>query len=170
MAVLPQQRETSRTRAPQSILTCTLFDPREPDWRHCSSSKTALSGRAANLLISMTFSLCVPARPTERASTRGIWHGRVLFTALVLFSRRGEKIGTAGITKAKECAELVLVNGRGGRGRICRDEIAFAHHREGNGISDLDNGMPRKAQGGSLGKMVVSRSLLEQLADLTARQ
>ena len=90
----------------------------------------------------------------------------MLFTALVLFSRRGEKIGTAGITKAKECAELVLVNGRGGRGRICRDEIAFAHHREGNGISDLDNGMPRKAQGGSLGKMVVSRSLLEQLADL----
>ena len=63
-----------------------------------------------------------------------------------------EKIGTAGITKAKECAELVSVNGRERKG----DEIAFAHHREGNGISELDNGLAAW--------MVVWRFLPEQLS------
>ena len=48
---------------------------------------------------------------------------------------------------------------RRGEEKRCREEIAFAHHREGNGISEPDNGLAV-----TVVRMAVSSSLLEQLS------
>ena len=112
---------------------------------HYVTIKDLFGGARPNLFVPLTFLLF---RGTKTLVEYGMAECFLLPLSFSVGRGGGIKIGTAGITKAKECAELVLLGkwerrreeGRREE-RRCRDGIAFAHHREGNGISELDNGL-----------------------------
>ena len=72
-----------------------------------------------------------------------------------------EKIGTAGITKAKECAELVVVNGRGEERRGDVEKRSHLHITERE-MESVNRIMASLAV--TVVRMAVSCSLLEQVS------